>query len=59
LTYVKNSSWSFFTELKQYLGETFAIDLSKNASVKATNARGRAFSAKKAIDRLDIHTTMA
>lgn len=38
------------TELKKYLDEAFAMDLAKNAAIKATNTRGRAFSAKKAND---------
>jgi alpha-L-fucosidase len=38
------------TELKKYLDEAFAMNLAKNAAIKATNTRGRAFSAKKAND---------
>ncbi len=37
-------------ELKKYLDEAFSLDLAKNVSVKATDTRGKAFSAKKATD---------
>lgn len=37
-------------ELKNYLNEAFGRDLSEKASAKATNTRGRAFDANKAID---------
>ncbi|MFA9453198.1 MAG: alpha-L-fucosidase [Candidatus Aminicenantaceae bacterium] len=38
------------TELKKYLDNAFSLNLAEEASVKATNTRGRAFSAKNAID---------
>jgi alpha-L-fucosidase len=38
------------TELKKYVDEAFAADLAENASVSATNTRGKFFSAKNAID---------
>ncbi|UCE43387.1 MAG: alpha-L-fucosidase [Candidatus Aminicenantes bacterium] len=37
-------------ELKKYLDEAFALNLAEEASAKATNSRGKAFSATKAID---------
>ncbi len=37
-------------EFKEYLDEAFAVDLAKDASIKATNTRGKGFSAKKATD---------
>ncbi len=37
-------------ELNKYLDEAFALDLAKTASVKATNTRGKTFSAQKATD---------
>lgn len=37
-------------EFKEYLDEAFAVDFAKDASIKATNTRGKGFSAKKAID---------
>jgi alpha-L-fucosidase len=38
------------TELKKYVDEAFSIDLAENASVKATNVRGKSFSAQNTID---------
>jgi alpha-L-fucosidase len=38
------------TELKTYLDEAFSVNLAEKASAKATNTRGRAYSAQKAID---------
>ena len=37
-------------EFKKYLDEAFAYDLAMDASIKATNTRGKGFSAKRAID---------
>jgi alpha-L-fucosidase len=37
-------------EFKHYLDEAFAFDLTKNATISATNSRGKAFCAEKAID---------
>jgi alpha-L-fucosidase len=37
-------------EFRQYLDKAFSYDLAKNASIKATNSRGKAFGAKKATD---------
>ena len=37
-------------ELRHYLDKAFSFDLAKNAAISATNTRGKAFCATKAID---------
>lgn len=39
-------------ELREYLDEAFSTNLAKNASIKATDTRGKAFSPEKAIDSI-------